>query len=472
MRSILPAALILLFVPAAPPPPVPTRREVSLQTEGPLDSKMLADFDGDGRLDIFIASRRRYILFLQRPAGFRPKPDQIGPFPPGSVLYDSGDVTGDGAADVVILTRAGFSYLSLRKGKFPPRPISLVEDPSVFQGPTPSVMWDRDFLRDLDGDGLEDLILPIPSGIRIYRANAGGEFRSSEELLIPHGAAAMAGRDRLGTEVVSSFWLSDLHPGDYTGDGRPDLGLIREGALWVFAAGEDGGLPRQATRRIPIRKPRVSEKRSAQGKRGGLFRVDFQLPLSIEDINGDKFPDFITSHVGQGSTHIFLGSPSREEMRTPSQILKVPGFSIFNSIQDLDGDGRGDLIVASVPKIGLWSALKIFISRSVTAQAHVYYNRGSRLFPLVPDYRREIDVPIIARKGKRMGFGTRLIVSATGDFDGDGIKDLVLRTGDDRIGVFRGLRKAGFAEKPYEEILIRSEEGDPHQVVAPTTKDL
>lgn len=473
MRSILPMTLLLLLGTAGPVPPGPSsRREMLLRTEGSLDGKTLSDFDGDGLLDILVTSGRKYHLFLQRQEGFRPEPDQTGPFDPSAVIYDAGDVTGDGASEIVLLTPEGFSTLSLEEGRFPSRGASFIEEGSLFHRPTPTVLHERDFLQDLDGDGLEDLLLPVSLGVRVLRQVTPGKFERGEELRVPLGAAVNLGRDRLGAQVVSAFWLPEVHPGEYTGDGRIDLGVVVGEALWVFAADEEGTLSPTAERRIPIRAPKSGGGGGGGGGEKGIFQVDYQLPLAVKEINGDPFPDFITSHVGRGSTHIFLGSPTRKELRTPSQIVKVDGFTLLNSIQDLDGDGAGDLIIASVPKIGLWGALKIFITRSITVDARVYYNRGRRLFPLVPDYSREVEVSIVARKGHRVGFGTGLIATATGDLDGDGIKDLVLRTGEKRLGVFPGRKRAGFADRPSEEIRLVSGDAGEHQVVIPTTRDL
>jgi hypothetical protein len=222
-------------------------------------------------------------------------------------------------------------------------------------------------------------------------------------------------------------------------------------------------------RTIPVRGRRAVGRERGQS---GVFRVDHQLPIVIRDINGDRFPDFVATHVGRGATHVFLGNADRTELRTPSQIVKVDGFAVLNSVLDLDGDEREDLIVATVPKIGLWGALKIFITRSITAEAHVFYNRGKELFPLIADYRREIEVPLIARKGARMAIGTRLVVTAKADMDGDGIRDLVLRTGEDRLGIFPGRRGQGFADEPSEEIFLSPDEEEAYQAIVPRAEDL
>jgi hypothetical protein len=271
--------------------------------------------------------------------------------------------------------------------------------------------------------------------------------------------------------VVASYWFPEPHPGDYTGDGRGDLGVLQGKDLWIFAADEEGAFAETPTRRIPVRAPRKPGQDSGDGEEG-TFRIDVELPLKVQDLNGDGFPDFISTHVGEGSTHIFLGAPKRKSLRTPSQIVKVTGFAFFTHVHDLDGDGLQDLVIASVPKIGLWGALKVFITRSITAEAHVYYNRGRSLYPLEPDYRREVDIPIVARKGERVGIGTTLVVTASGDLDGDGLLDLVLRTEPDRLGVFAGRKRAGFAEEASEEIPLLHPEEEPFRMIAPTARDL
>ncbi|MDE0359789.1 MAG: FG-GAP-like repeat-containing protein [Rhodospirillaceae bacterium] len=191
---------------------------------------LLADFDGDGRNDLFIADHGldedpfpgwSNQLLLRTPDGYRDASDGL---PPDSTGFShnaaAADIDGDGDIDILVANNGG---------EFIPGPYFLINDGrarfTVDEDRLPERMrTDSDYwpwaveLRDLDADGRPDLIAGA-KGDRsgesfVHWGSASGHYSDSERtdlatsgFFVNHGAA----------EVIS------IATPDLDADGRPDL---------------------------------------------------------------------------------------------------------------------------------------------------------------------------------------------------------------------------------------------------------
>ncbi|HZU99514.1 MAG TPA: hypothetical protein VFF73_22585, partial [Planctomycetota bacterium] len=207
------------------------------------------------------------------------------------------------------------------------------------------------------------------------------------------------------------------------------------------------------------------------------FELDFTMPLLLKDLNDDRRVDGAVTHVGTGTTRIFLNSDKpAEAWGAPARVVRAKGITFLSFFVDLDGDKREDLILPRMDKVGIWSIVKAFVTGSVPVEAQFFYQRKDApreaCFPDEPDFQRSFDIPIaIHSKGDGLDVGTSVIVSLDGDFDGDGLKDLVNRTDNDKIAIYPGLPdRRGVAEKPAVELDIRNT--DDFRFILPFVDDL
>lgn len=210
----------------------PDPKSVTGQNLGTDASPALGDWDGDGDLDLFVASRSgltvyenvgtRHTLRLEnRSAAFSGIGANLLAHPPARIAL--GDWNGDGRADLLIGGSDGVLQGFVSSGSFASPPAGPTV--SLATGSTSAIPA----LGDLDGDGAEDLLVLLADGTTRLYPNT----RETTPF-----TAASAAEDYLGTPISSG---SGLAIGDISGDGRLDIvASDLDGRLWEFHRAAEG----------------------------------------------------------------------------------------------------------------------------------------------------------------------------------------------------------------------------------------
>ncbi len=315
---------------------------------------------------------------------------------------------------------------------------------------------------DVNGDGATDIVIGAPHVSTTFplpkRTGNGeayvvfGPFGQHEVISLDNlgsrGFKIIGGSDYDGTATDTHLGAAVAGVGDVNGDGLADVGVMAEdgGVLNAnnnkgFAAIIFGG---PSTSTVDLHNP--------MGARG--FQVDLPSTLyghkylaisAAGDLNGDGLADFAISdpffydpnssfcnvtdvECARGDVYVILGRHAATRINVNS--LGPAGFKIIGpgtrhyfgmglaAAGDLNGDGRGDLV------IGDPQCLAPPNSPCGPGSAFVLYGRAfsstiDLALPLPVDQGFRVDGP--AGGG---GLGTS--VSVTGDVNGDGRPDLLL----------------------------------------------
>ena len=168
----------------ARPEPELRFERVDLETEGRVTEIVPTDLNGDGKQDLFVVCARQALVFLQGADGsWRKQAHQRFRFHPRTVLFDVGDLDGDGKQEIVLLQRDGILAYKLRevRGKllYGLRAQRVAKCPSFFTRPVKKEVRRKELLRDLDGDGALDLIVPQRQGFALLARQGQGRVRAA-----------------------------------------------------------------------------------------------------------------------------------------------------------------------------------------------------------------------------------------------------------------------------------------------------
>ena len=293
-----------------------------------------------------------------------------------------------------------------------------------------------DFLRDLNGDGLDDFIIPGFDGFQVFVQNKQGGFDGPVNIYAPP-VVEMSYNNLPWYQPRQSF-LSDI-----TLDNRQDLIFWVDDKFSVYSQTEDGHFNIE-----PIRiKPAV------QFDYDGLERMSIAMQdedqsdssaralLTISDLDGDNLSDLVTISISSKGVfkktttyEIHKGLPGGDVLQfseVPDSVIESKGIQFEMQEQDFNGDGQTDLVISTV-ELGIGKILVALITGSIDIDLN-FYQMKDGTYPEKPDLQREITATFSLSSGEFF-FPSVLIA----DVDNDGVSDLLIQHGADKLKIYLG----------------------------------
>lgn len=424
-------------------------------TGEPSINALQVDLDGDGHMDLLFADG----VALQRDGGF--PPDARYPLPaspPGA----EADMWG---LHLYIRHVEGMSVHRLRDGSWDEMAAYAVAWPH--SGALESVPWRRAdpsagriearrFLHDTDGDGVPEVVVVDEAGLHVFRLTDGNYVPDPPRDILPPLTLAPAqpqpvwpaAARRVAVPTRHMACRLNLDGADLlrlTQETAPDGRIVYHSDRFAdrLRAGAHGAEPvRESSAPLPghMRPQRLG------ARDAGLFAgirwetaTAAPMPVPLLEI-------WVTLDAGQ--------TLRRERMRLPQ------GYQPAAVFADVDGDGRPDLIVE---ESGLFdggmreAALRYQTQTTLRHRVRVYPGNAGG-FADTPTLDHEARIRLDAPPGRHgrlfRNYQAGGLINLTGDFDGDGLRDLAVRDQPDRIAIH--LQRDGrFANSPDAVITLQ-----------------
>lgn len=426
------ATLLLLLASAtlAEPRFTATRIEVREKVE----SSILADVDGDGLQDVVVQVGRRVDVHRLTAAGVFAAPLSVE-LPRKAFLFDFFPVSAPRACDLVYVGSDGVYALTWNGTAFVPQEHALVQIPTLFEGDSTSSPLRYPFSSDVDGDGRQDLVLPQRQRLLVYLQGAGGTFGFSQRVPVDMQVRVETGGGSIQNQLSTAVRVPMYYVADFDGDRVPDLGVVQGDLLLVHLQKEGNTLPSTPSYEAVVSIDRKKPRRRL---------LNWDIPPVIEDLNGDGLADVVVTAVGMGTTQVFLGRKESLALSDPAQIqqIKVDGWTFRHWVVDVNADGRRDLVLAKVDKLGVSQALQVLITGKIDATILLFLQGPDGKFPESVSYEKELTVPfVVAFSGNTAQVESPVMVDPRGDYDNDGRADLLVKTETDELTLYLSGRK-------------------------------
>jgi hypothetical protein len=398
---------------------------VDLQSNDESNSLAGVDADGDGSTDLVATAAVRYddstwghvvTLFL-------------GPFGAGAdvprtagaslvtmtslgMVAAAGDLDGDGSVDL-IATDHGYGAYILR-GPFASD--EEAADVSTLQWPDKN-WWTLGGVGDVDHDGLDDVVVCDASSSGPNTLSfVPGPARVTQAELDPTWTTGWSDPAYVGCQDVAS------RIGDLTGDGRDDI--------VVAAYAEETGYEVKILAEVPVGTATLYESGVHLVADPGTVIGAVQQMQSAADANEDGYVDLAVTSLG--AVGVFYGpcpDSGAQSFNDADAVVVYGEAARFESRGDVDGDGSPDYAISSLYEGEPLCEGKHSLAASLGCAVGAV---GTLSGPLMPG----VYTPTATYWGddEWSELGNSMVGDV--DFDGDGVKDLVVRNWTEAIIMF------------------------------------
>jgi len=356
----------------------------------------------------------------------------------------------------------------------------------VFDGPIANA-WVKDVLRvvdmsqDVNGDGLDDLIVPAADGLQIIVQRSDGQFVAPVRLdWLPHARLP----ERVDDDRHSLLAEARTRLADLDLDGRTDLVQWRDDHFAVYRQLENGGfaadpvsfdIPNLFDSDDPsyLVAPGSVRYRAIDHDVDGSFTG--RVLDSLEDMTGDGIADISIFYLrGEGllglrhGYSVYAGHTGPDGLvfnTDPVAHFEQRGIPFSLKRHDLEGDGLPEIVVTALPP-NVLAMIGGVIFRRMTFNIDLHRMDGG-----------QTNGAIISRPLRAYGLGESDTTAVqfspvrVGDFDGDGRPDLVIGRGGRVLDVYRGEVGAGLVAQRPERIDLAFRTGVDRFIVSDLNSD-
>lgn len=423
----------------------------------PLEQVALRDLNHDGRLDLFAAETAGIQILIQREDGsFPSKADTNFSWPERPLGWDLVDWDGDGSYELICMNGgASVTLWALdNNGAFLP-PRKLLEDTGGF---LPPGLRRLRFARDVDGDGLLDIVVPSGSSYQIFLRDSVGSFAPPHTVRFePKLRTEFGDVNSLDSLIVQSTSIPLFKIEDVDGDGKTDLVAETESRVTFFIA--DKELPSEPTWSLDLAALRASVPDEEGFNLNNLITsLTPSVRWRIAEIDGSPPAELIVQT--KDTLKIYAGGARRGTASAPSQVLRASGPILYFFLRDTTGDDLPELQIVRSDDLSLGRLMRwIILPGELEFYLYTYVNQPSAdrtaSFGLKPSKRNTlaIEIPRLLSIEERIedlesSFSDRLLVPARKfTLDADQVENDVVDYQEGKLQFYRDRSTAQFDER-------------------------
>ena len=363
------------------------------------------------------------------------------------------------AKDEVVM----FAPLPPTNDKSPSNPFVLKQKVnSMYLVNTADFINAKDFIKDLNQDGLDDIYLPHFEKMNLWLSQSSNELHYQFLPLttfIEHDTSKI------------TFNQRTLFFADFNFDAKLDIAWIKQGGIEYFAQTLSGFFE-ESSKTIPLNTNIYGvnwwDIREADGENLDQSQLAHRMVEQIKDVNGDGIVDMVVRYTQSagvldrtndyefyfGKSHMIKDITNIHFSEVPNTVIQAEGTLTGLNIIDINNDNKFEVMLSSF-ELSLSNIIGALISGGIDQNVLLFSLNTEDKFEDKPITRKEVELSFSLSKGRS---GQPIVQLA--DINGDGLEDLMLSHDDDTLKIYLGQKgKRKFAKKSLKQDLLLAKNG-------------
>jgi hypothetical protein len=296
----------------------------------------------------------------------------------------------------------------------------------------------KDFIQDVNKDGLDDIILPDFEHTNLWLASPENQDYIYQSLaLTPHTEML---RNSVNFEPERLFFA------DLTLDDRQDIAWISQGRINFFRQTQEGVFsPQQESHALVSTVSGLNwwQIRESDGDSLDQSNLTHRVVEQLKDINGDGLVDVIVRFTQSSGVldrtndyEFYFGNLNKDGLlefpKTPNTTIKADGTLTGLKIIDVNEDNKFEVLLSSF-ELSIGNIIGALLAGGIDQNVLLFALNEDNSYEDEALISKEVELNFSLSSGKS---GQPIV--ALSDVNGDGLQDLVLSLDEDKLGIYLG----------------------------------
>jgi hypothetical protein len=309
---------------------------------------------------------------------------------------------------------------------------------SIFLINKSSFITKKDFIQDINKDGSDDIVLPDFEQTNLWLSSKNEQAYIYQHLAI--NTQAELSRGGIDFRPISLFYA------DFNLDSRQDIAWISKGSINYFSQNEEGTFAEQQSS-IALADTIYGlnwwQLRESDGESPDQSNLTHRAVEQIKDINGDGMVDVIVRYTQSSGVldrandyEFYMGYINQDNQlefpKTANTVIKAEGTSTDLKIVDVNKDDKFEVLLSSF-ELSVSNIIGALLSGGIDQNVLLFALNDENSYEDDPFISKEVELNFSLTSGQS---GQPIVLLS--DVNGDGLQDLILSSGEDKLAIFLG----------------------------------
>jgi|GEM_PF-574218 len=331
---------------------------------------------------------------------------------------------------------------------------------SIFLVNESSFIIEKDFIQDINKDGLDDIVLSDFEKMNVWLARQDAQGLSFQTL--PISAQAELIRSSVTFKPATLFFA------DFNLDKRQDIAWISTGKVNYFSQTEQGNFSTElqsVALAESIKGKNWWQIRGADGESPDQSNLVHRSVERVQDINGDGLTDIIVRFTQSSGVldrvnihEFYFGFVNEQGLleypEEASTTIQADGTSTGLKIVDVNNDGKFEVLISSF-ELSVGNIIGALMSGGIDQNVQIFALTDNEVFDEDALIHKEVELSFSLTSGQS---GEPIVLLT--DVNGDALQDLILSSGKKRLKIYLGQKSSRvFSRKASKHKLLLPKNG-------------